>query len=158
MSDDTPGERELRVSKIRNGTVIDHVAAGQALNVLRLLGIDGSEGLGVSIGMNIPSDRLGRKDIVKVEDRELSQSEVDVLSLFAPEATVNIVREFEVVEKIRVDRPDRVTGVIDCPNHNCITNAEEPVQSAFEVVDDGVRCEYCGEILREDFGERLTAK
>jgi len=98
-------DHELRVSKIRDGTVIDHVEGGQALNVLAILGIDGSEGYGVSVGMNVPSDRLGRKDIVKVEERELSQSEVDVLSLIAPEATINIVRDFEVVEN-RV-RPPR---------------------------------------------------
>jgi aspartate carbamoyltransferase regulatory subunit len=149
-------ERELRVSKIRNGTVIDHIAGGQALNVLAILGIDGDEGVGVSIGMNVPSDKLGTKDVVKVEDRELSQGEVDVLSLLAPEATVNIVREFEVVEKKRVERPERVVGLLTCPNHNCITNADEPVESAFEVVDDGVRCEFCGEIVREDIGDHLA--
>jgi hypothetical protein len=70
-------DKELRVSKIRNGTVIDHVTAGQALNVLAILGIDGSGGESVSIGMNVPSDKLGSKDVVKVEGRELSQSEVD---------------------------------------------------------------------------------
>ncbi|GAB3422591.1 aspartate carbamoyltransferase regulatory subunit [Haloparvum alkalitolerans] len=148
-------EHELRVSKIRNGTVIDHVAGGQALNVLAILGIDGSEGFGVSIGMNVPSDRLGRKDIVKVEDRELSQSEVDVLSLIAPEATINIVREFEVVEKNRVERPEAVAGVLSCPNRNCITNADEPVESRFAVVPDGVRCGYCDEILREDLADHI---
>jgi len=126
-------EHELRVSKIRDGTVIDHVEGGQALNVLAILGIDGSEGFGVSVGMNVPSDRLGRKDIVKVEERELSQSEVDVLSLIAPEATINIVRDFEVVEKNRVTRPDSVTGVLSCPNRNCITNADEPVDTRFDV-------------------------
>jgi len=103
-------DHELRVSKIRNGTVIDHVSGGHALNVLSILGIDGSEGLGVSVVMNVPSDRLGRKDVVKVEDRELSQSEVDVISLIAPEATINIIREFEVVQKNRVDRPETVVG------------------------------------------------
>ncbi|WP_058366723.1 aspartate carbamoyltransferase regulatory subunit [Haloparvum sedimenti] len=148
-------EHELRVSKIRNGTVIDHVNGGQALNVLAILGIDGSEGFGVSIGMNVPSDRLGRKDIVKVEDRELSQSEVDVLSLIAPEATINIVREFEVVEKNRVERPEEVSGVLSCPNRNCITNADEPVESRFAVVPDGVRCGYCDEILREDLADYI---
>ena len=149
-------ERELRVSKIRNGTVIDHIAGGQALNVLAILGIDGDEGVGVSIGMNVPSDKLGTKDVVKVEDRELSQGEVDVLSLLAPEATVNIVREFAVVDKKRVERPDRVVGLLTCPNHNCIPNADEPVESAFGVVDDGVRCEFCGEIVREDIGDHLA--
>ncbi len=148
-------EHELRVSKIRNGTVIDHVEGGQALNVLAILGIDGSEGLGVSIGMNVPSDRLGRKDVVKVEDRELSSSEVDVLSLIAPEATINIIRDFDVVEKKRVTRPDRVSGVLSCPNRNCITNAGEPVETSFEVVDDAVRCEYCSTIIREDLAAHI---
>lgn len=150
------GNRELRVSKIRNGTVIDHVTAGQALNVLSVLGIDGSEGLGVSIGMNVPSDRLGRKDVVKVEDRELSDDEVAVLSLLAPDATVNIIREFEVAVKTPVSRPDRIVGVLACPNPECITNAGEPAEAAFDVIDDGVRCEYCDTILREGFGDHLV--
>ncbi|ELZ43536.1 aspartate carbamoyltransferase regulatory subunit [Halorubrum saccharovorum DSM 1137] len=148
-------DHELRVSKIRDGTVIDHVEGGQALNVLAILGIDGSEGHGVSVGMNVPSDRLGRKDIVKVEERELSQSEVDVLSLIAPEATINIVRDFEVVEKNRVTRPDSVTGVLSCPNRNCITNADEPVDTRFDVVADGVRCDYCSTILRADIADHI---
>ncbi|MFD1569597.1 aspartate carbamoyltransferase regulatory subunit [Halorubrum laminariae] len=148
-------DHELRVSKIRNGTVIDHVEGGQALNVLAILGIDGSEGLGVSVVMNVPSDRLGRKDVVKVEDRELSQSEVDVLSLIAPEATINIIREFEVAEKNRVTRPDSVSGVLSCPNRNCITNAGEPVETRFDVVADGVRCDYCSTILRTDIAEHI---
>ena len=148
-------DHELRVSKIRNGTVIDHVEGGQALNVLGILGIDGSEGLSVSIGMNVPSDRLGRKDVVKVEDRELSQSEVDVLSLIAPEATINIIREFEVVEKNRVTRPDQVVGVLSCPSRNCITNDDEPVETRFDVVADGVRCGYCSTIIRENLAEHI---
>jgi aspartate carbamoyltransferase regulatory subunit len=147
MSD---SDHELRVSKIRNGTVIDHVNAGQALNVLAILGIDGSGGEGVSIGMNVPSDKLGLKDVVKVEDRELSQDEVDVLSLIAPEATINIIREYEVVDKNRVERPASVTGVLSCPNHNCITNEDEPVDPRFDVLADGVRCVYCDTIIRED--------
>jgi len=149
-------DRELRVSKIRNGTVIDHVSGGQALNVLSILGIDGSEGLGVSVVMNVPSDRLGLKDVVKVEDRELSQSEVDVISLIAPEATINIIREFDVVEKNRVDRPETVIGLLSCPNRNCITNANEPVETKFDVVDEGVRCTYCGTIIREELAAHIA--
>jgi len=148
-------DRELRVSKIRNGTVIDHVSGGQALNVLSILGIDGSAGLGVSVVMNVPSDRLGLKDVVKVEDRELSQSEVDVISLIAPEATINIIREFDVVEKNRVDRPETVIGLLSCPNRNCITNANEPVETKFDVVDEGVRCTYCGTIIREELATHI---
>jgi len=148
-------EHELRVSKIRSGTVIDHVRAGQALNVLTIVGIDGSEGEEVSIGMNVPSDRLARKDIVKVEGRELSQEEVDVLSLIAPDATINIVREYEVVEKHRVERPEVVEGVLECPNPGCITNADEPAATRFEVLEDGVRCAYCGTIVREGIADLI---
>jgi aspartate carbamoyltransferase regulatory subunit len=151
---DTP-DRELRVSKIRDGTVIDHITAGQALNVLAILGIDGSGGEEVSVGMNVPSDRLGRKDIVKVEGRELNQDEVDVLSLIAPAASINIVRDYEVVEKSRVTRPTSVSGVLSCPNANCISTKGEPVDSRFEVLDDAVRCVYCDTIIREDLPERI---
>jgi len=148
-------DHELRVSKIRDGTVLDHIRAGQALNVLAILGIDGTGGETVSVGMNVPSDRMGHKDIVKVEGRELNQDEVDVLSLIAPEATINIVREYDVVEKQYLDRPERVVGVLSCPNHDCITNADEPVDTEFEVLDDGVRCAYCETILREDLAAHI---
>jgi len=148
-------DHELRVSKIRNGTVIDHVSGGHALNVLSILGIDGSEGLGVSVVMNVPSDRLGLKDVVKVEDRELSQSEVDVISLIAPEATTNIIRDFEVIQKNRVDRPKTVIGLLSCPNRNCITNDGEPVETKFAVVEDGVRCAYCGTIIRDSLADHI---
>ena len=148
-------DTELRVSKIRNGTVIDHVTAGRALTVLGVLGIDGSGGETVSVGMNVPSDELGRKDVVKVEDRELSPSEVDVISLIAPEATINIIREYEVESKTRVERPERVEGVLACPNHSCITNADEPVSTRFDVLADGVRCCYCETICRESIADQV---
>ena len=145
----------LRVSKIENGTVIDHIAAGQALNVLAILGIDGLGDDVLSIGMNVPSERLGRKDVVKIEGRELSQSELDVLSLIAPAATINIIRDYDVVDKHLVERPEEVTGVLKCPNHNCITTEDEPVESRFDVLDDGVRCEYCDTIIREDLAAHI---
>jgi aspartate carbamoyltransferase, regulatory subunit len=149
-------DHELHVSKIRDGTVIDHVTGGQALNVLSILGIDGSEGLSVSVGMNVPSDRLGKKDVVKVEDRELSQSEVDVISLIAPEATINIIRDYDVAEKNRVDRPESVVGLLSCPNRNCITDGtNEPVETRFDVVDEGVRCAYCGTIIRDSLADHI---
>jgi aspartate carbamoyltransferase regulatory subunit len=148
-------KEELRVSKIQSGTVIDHIPGGQALNVLAILGIDGTSGDVVSIGMNVPSDRLGRKDVLKVEDRELSQSELDTLSLIAPAATINIIRDFDVIEKHRVERPERVTGVLQCSNHNCITVEDEPADSEFEVLDDGIRCVYCDTIIRDDIAAHI---
>lgn len=148
-------DQKLRVSKIENGTVIDHITGGQALNVLAILGVDGIQDETVSIGMNVPSDRLGQKDVVKVEDRELSQSELDVLSLIAPAATINIIRGYDVVEKHRVERPGSVTGVLECPNPHCITTKDEPIDSQFDVLNDGVRCVYCDTIIREDIAAHI---
>jgi len=107
--------------------------------------------------MNVPSDRLGRKDIVKVEGRELSQNEVDVLSLIAPAATINIVRDFDVVEKHRVTRPQTVGGVLSCPNANCISTENEPIESRFDVLEDGVRCTYCETIIHESIAAHISA-
>jgi aspartate carbamoyltransferase regulatory subunit len=151
-------DHELRVNKIRNGTVIDHIAGGQALNVLAILDVDADSGDTVSVVMNVPSDRLGTKDIVKVEGRELSQDEVDVLSLIAPAASINIVRDFDVVEKHRVERPSEVTGVLSCPNRHCITNEDEPVDTRFDVLDDGIRCQYCGTIVRDGIAELIAVE
>jgi len=154
MTDD----QELRVSKIENGTVIDHISGGQALNVLAILGIDGRGGESLSVAMNMPSDRLGKKDIVKVEGKELSQAEVDVLSLIAPAASINIIRDYDVIEKRRVERPDVVEGVLECPNRNCISTEDEPVDSRFAVLDDGVRCEYCETIIRDNLPAHILAE
>jgi aspartate carbamoyltransferase regulatory subunit len=93
------GEKELRVQKIKEGTVIDHISGGGALSVLKILNIMGREDNIVSIVMNVPSHSLGRKDIVKVEGRELNPNEVDKIALIAPRSTINIVRDYVVVEK-----------------------------------------------------------
>ena len=150
-------DHQMRVSKIERGTVIDHITSGQALNVLAILGIDGDGTDVVSVGMNVPSDRLGRKDVVKVEGRELSQSELDVLSVVAPAATINIIRGYEVRHKHRVERPEQVTDVLACPNPACITTENEPVSSRFDVLDDGLRCVYCDTIVRDDIAAHIGA-
>lgn len=124
-------EKEMRVRRIEHGTVIDHITGGQALNVLRILGVSGTSSAVVSVAMNVPSGTIGSKDIVKVEDRELKEEEVDRISLIAPNATINIIRDFEVIEKYRVDLPERLDGVVKCSNPNCISNTKEPVISKF---------------------------
>ena len=147
-------KRELRVEKIRDGTVIDHITAGTALAVLRILGITGREGYIVSVLMHVPSRKLGRKDIVKVEGRELDPDEVDRIALVAPKATINIIRNFEVARKEPVKPPSMIRGVLKCPNVACITNSREPVKPTFYVEGEGdnlsLRCYYCGTIMRRE--------
>jgi aspartate carbamoyltransferase regulatory subunit len=151
-------ERELRVKPINNGTVIDHIEAGQALNVLKILGIGGHTRHVVSVLMNVPSVAMGAKDVVKVEDRELEPEEVDTIALIAPRATINIIRNYEVVEKFRVAMPGSVTGIIRCGNPNCISNSHEPVSSRFVVESTSpvlLRCSYCEFVLDENIADHL---
>jgi aspartate carbamoyltransferase regulatory subunit len=150
-------EKEMRVRRIEHGTVIDHITAGQALNVLRILGVSGTTSAVVSVAMNVPSEAIGSKDIVKVEDRELKEEEVDRISLIAPNATINIIRDFEVIEKYRVDLPERLEGVVKCSNPNCISNTNEPVISKFLVNKKPVelRCIYCDHVISEGIAEHL---
>ena len=150
-------EKEMRVRRIEHGTVIDHITGGQALNVLHILGISGTTKAVVSVAMNVQSGVLGTKDIVKVEDRELKQEEVDRISLIAPGATINIVRDFKVIEKHIVDLPECVDGVVKCDNPNCISNTDEPVISKFTVNKKPVelRCIYCDHVICERITEQL---
>lgn len=146
-------EESLLVRKIREGTVIDHIPAGRALNVLKILGLTGEEGYTIAIVMNVPSAKLGRKDIVKVEGRFLSPEEVDRIALIAPTATINIVKDYAVTLKRRVEVPSIVEGLLRCPNPSCITNSpREPLKPRFELISRTplrLRCDYCGDELSE---------
>ncbi|MHA1651891.1 MAG: aspartate carbamoyltransferase regulatory subunit [Candidatus Helarchaeota archaeon] len=143
-------EKSLRVRKIKNGTVIDHISPGNALNVLRIVGITGKEGMIISIAMNVPSDKSGLKDVVKIENKELAPEEINRIALISPNATINIIRDYEVVQKNKVILEEKIVGVIKCMNPNCITNSNEPVESIFKVIQTNpisLRCLYCDWVI-----------
>jgi aspartate carbamoyltransferase regulatory subunit len=145
-------EKTLRVSKIRDGTVIDHIAFGHALDVVKILGITGRTGGAVTVAMNVPSKKVGVKDMVKVEGRELNPKEVDKIALLAPHATINIVRNYKVVEKQRVKLPSVIRGIVKCANPACVSNSSEPIQPTFYVEHEEplrLKCHYCGYIMEK---------
>ena len=145
-------KRTLRVSKIKEGTVIDHLTGGHALDVIKILGITGRAGGIVTVAMNVPSKRLKVKDIVKVEGRKLASAEVDKIALVAPHAAINIIRNYRVVEKQRVKLPKVIRGIVKCANPSCISNSNEPVQSTFYVDREEpliLKCHYCGYIMEK---------
>ncbi len=139
--------RELRITPIRNGTVIDHITNGLALDVLRIIGVrDLDKDSTVSIALHVRSGKIGWKNIVKVENMELSPRKVNAIALITPSATISIIRDHQVREKRSVDLPEHVTGVVRCPNINCISNQGEPIESDFRVVRRRpvvLRCTYC---------------
>ena len=145
-------EKTLRVSKIKNGTVIDHITNGHALDVVKILGITGRRGGVVTVAMNIPSKKLGAKDMVKVEGRELKTEEVDKIALLAPHATINIIRNYEAVEKQRVKLPSVIRDIVKCANPACVSNSDEPIQPTFYVESEEplrLKCHYCGYIMEK---------
>ncbi|MFW6122135.1 MAG: aspartate carbamoyltransferase regulatory subunit [Petrotogales bacterium] len=148
--------KKLKITPIKNGTVIDHITPGSAVKVLHILKIPESTSSVVSVAINVKS-KIGKKDIVKIENRELDTREVDKIALIAPKATINIIRDYEVVEKHRAQLPDEIVGIVKCSNPTCISNAREPVKSRFLLVCDApprIKCYYC-ERETEDIAERI---
>jgi aspartate carbamoyltransferase regulatory subunit len=143
---------ETKIPPIRNGTVIDHVANGQSLNVLKILGVkeDNIDSV-ISIGMHVRSAKgSGWKDVIKVEDRELDPTTVGKIALIAPDATISIIRDYYIAEKSKVKLEDHIMGLARCSNPNCITNKGEPVSPEFMVEERNppkLRCVYCDRIL-----------
>ena len=150
---ESPEEGEVmaemrRVTAIRNGTVVDHIPSGYAMQVISILGIATDRATPVSLVMNVPSDKLGRKDVLKIEDRELDQEDLDRLALIAPAASIAIIRNHAVAEKMKVELADDLLNIARCSFSNCITkNNHEPLPQRMRVVSRDpleVRCYYCG--------------
>ncbi|KXB05183.1 aspartate carbamoyltransferase, partial [candidate division MSBL1 archaeon SCGC-AAA382A13] len=129
-------DKKLRVSKIEAGTVIDHIPSERALTVLEILGISQGTQNTVSILINVPSNQQESKDIVKIEGRKLDEEELNKIALVAPNATINVIEDYEVVEKKIVELPDVIEEVVRCSNPDCITNTSEPATPEFEVISE----------------------
>ncbi|MGD9020983.1 MAG: aspartate carbamoyltransferase regulatory subunit [Lysobacterales bacterium] len=137
-------EKYMKVEKIEHGTVIDHIMAGRAFDVIRVLGLGNDRSM--SILVNSHSQKGGKKDILKIENVELSDEEANLVALVSPAATINIIANGNVVKKFNVEAPKRIKGILTCSNPNCISNQKEPVESLFHLgKDDEHRyiCAYC---------------
>ncbi|MAT48620.1 MAG: aspartate carbamoyltransferase regulatory subunit [Euryarchaeota archaeon] len=136
-----------RVTAIRNGTVIDHIPGGMVLQALRIFNVDGRQSNPISLVMNVPSGKLGTKDILKIEDRELTQDELDRLALIAPMASVSIIRNYSVAEKLTIQLSDEMINVAHCIYSNCISNSvREPLPHRLKVLSTTpmiLQCHYC---------------
>ena len=137
-------KEELQVVALKNGTVIDHIPSDKLFTVVSLLGLKNSEST-ITIGNNLPSNKLGKKGLIKVADRFFTDEEISRLSVVAPNVKLSIIRDYEVVEKKEVIMPDVVKGIVKCGNPKCITN-NEPMTTIFHVLckENGIlKCHYC---------------
>lgn len=136
---------ELMVAAIENGTVIDHIPVSKLFEVVRLLHLEDIKASSIMIGYNLKSKKMGNKSIIKISDKFFSDSELNQLSVVAPNVSLCIIREYEVVEKKKVVLPDDIRGIVRCGNPKCITN-NEPMDTFFHVTDRAkgiIRCRYC---------------
>lgn len=144
--------KTLSVSAIKDGSVIDHIPAGQAIRILKLLNAFDNKQR-ITIGLNLKSKSLGLKDLIKIENRVLTDNEINEIATFAPKATVSFIQDFEVHKKLTTKLPEIISGIFICPNANCITRTE-PVTSCFYVEDYGKRvklnCKYCEKQFERD--------
>jgi len=142
-------EKKLLVEKIRNGTVIDHIEAGRGKEMLQSL--KGLTGMRMVLAINMPSTRMGRKDIIKIEDKYLAPEEYNYIALMCPDATIVTINDFEVVKKEKPDLPDKIKGVVKCKNPACVSNREPDIEGEFRAISKKpavLKCIYCEHEIR----------
>ncbi|EOB6260266.1 aspartate carbamoyltransferase regulatory subunit [Vibrio fluvialis] len=145
-------ENQLQVEAIRNGSVIDHIPANLGIKILSLFKLHETNQR-ITIGLNLPSSALGHKDLIKIENIYLSKEQANQLALYAPNATVNQIEEYQVVNKLTLTLPERIDGVFACPNSNCISHGE-PISSRFRVIlkqeNVQLKCHYCEKVFSRE--------
>ena len=145
-------KRELQVAALENGTAIDHIPHSQLFKVAKLLGLENMDNT-ITIGNNFQSKKMGCKGVIKISNKFFEEDEINRIALIAPKVILNIIRDYEVVEKKTVTLPDELVGLVKCNNPKCITN-NEPMPSRFEVIDKEkgtIKCRYCErKINKED--------
>ena len=143
-------QSELMVRRSKEGTVIDHIDEGKGLQVLDALRIDGQDGSLITLAMNVPSGKSKKKDIIKVENKFLKDDDTNKIAIIASKATINIIKNYKLIEKRRVALPNEIDKIFRCTNPDCITNSAEHIESIMDVIDkEGMvlKCRYCARIL-----------
>ncbi len=144
-------DKQLSVSAIREGTVIDHIPAPALFKVVSILKLDTLDTM-ITIGNSLGSNKLGKKGIIKLSKVFFKDDEINKIALVAPCAKLNIIRDYDVVEKKVVEIPDEIIGLVKCVNPKCITNNEK-VSTRFDVVSKSevkLKCHYCEKITDQD--------
>ncbi len=144
-------DKKMEVSAIENGTVIDHIPARALFKVISILGLDKSDKQ-ITFGTNLDSKKLGRKAIIKISDTFFVDKEINKIALVAPQAKLNVIKDYSVVEKKIVEVPDEIVGIAKCFNPKCITNSERTT-TRFTVVSKTevrLKCRYCEKITDQE--------
>ena len=140
----TKTKKELAVAALENGTVIDRIPSEQLFKVVSMLKLD-TIANSITIGNNLGSKKIGKKGIIKVADYFFKDEEINKIALIAPDATINVIRDYKVVEKYSITLHETLRGIVRCNNPKCISN-NEPMETVFHVTRREpleVTCRYC---------------
>ena len=143
-------KKELWVTALQNGTVIDHIPPEHLFEVVSILGLH-KEKVGITIGFNLASSKCGKKGIIKIADRYYERDQINRIALIAPNVKLNVIRNYEVCEKIYIELPDELIDIARCPNPKCITN-NEPMTTRFKVLsseESKFKCRYCRRVIEK---------
>jgi len=149
-------DHKLQVEAIQNGSVIDHIPAHQGIKILKFFKLAQANEK-ITVGLNLHKKNGQHKDLIKVANTFISDEQANQLALFAPDATINQIKDFKVVNKFRVQLPDAFVGVLACPNSNCISH-NEPVSARFYVnksTELKLKCHYCEKSFNRSFFNEL---
>lgn len=144
-------KKHLKVSAIKNGTVIDHIPAQNLFKAVFILGLDKTD-KPMTLGNNLESQRLGRKGIIKISNVYFHDQDINRIALVAPDANLNVIKDYKVVEKKAVEVPDEIIGIVRCMNPKCITNHEQII-TKFRVISKknvALKCHYCEKITDQE--------
>ncbi|HBF87952.1 MAG TPA: aspartate carbamoyltransferase regulatory subunit [Bacteroidales bacterium] len=143
--------KELKVSAIKNGTVIDHIPAKSVFKVISILNLDKIDNH-ITFGTNFESKKLGLKGIIKISEKYFEKDEINKIALIAPDAKLNIIKDYVVIEKKVVEVPEKIIGIVKCVNPKCITN-HESITTKFTITskqDVSLKCHYCEKITNQE--------
>ncbi|MDO5571991.1 MAG: aspartate carbamoyltransferase regulatory subunit [Bacteroidales bacterium] len=145
------GKKELEVAALENGTVIDHIPSNALFKVVSLLQLDKLSN-NITIGNNLESKKFGKKGIIKIADKNFLEEEINKIAVIAPNAKINIIKDYKVVEKKRIELPEELRGIVKCSNPKCISN-NEPMKTLFKVLNKDnivIKCHYCERVMTKD--------
>lgn len=149
---DKNNKKELKVSALENGTVIDHIPQGVVLQVLRALQLENFNDA-IYLGSNLDSQKMGKKGIIKVSNKYFEKEDINKISLIAPTATIIEIKDYEIIKKTKVELPEEIIGLVKCMNPKCITNNEKITTKFFvqnELDEVKLRCYYCEKTMRKE--------
>lgn len=144
-------KKELNVSALVNGTVIDHIPAKSLFKVLNILGLEKVTTM-ITFGTNLDSKKQGKKGIIKISEHYFKDGDVNKIALVAPHAKLNVIKDYQVIDKKVVEVPDEISGSVKCMNPACVTNHQK-ITTKFYVTDKkniNLKCHYCEKITDQE--------